>query len=443
MTPAMGLRSLLLLVGFVFVGLACSRTELFGELETAPDTTRADAGGDAADAALEAGEDASLPIALVCPKSAADLCGTNMYEPGAPWPTYQRCSSHAGRTTVAGPTHPVVRWKSTSTSNSPDLVIGPPSVAADGTIYVSAGGALLAFNPDGSTKWSTALTLLDTGESTVAIGPDGTIFVSLDRVYAVSPAGGTIWTSLSLTKPGATTVFGSLGSSGSSVTLGPCGTLYIGSTLGLLMLDQEGDELWDHQGPSLTPAVDSNGSSFYGAAAGQLFAVDPLGATTWAFTPPANDAGGSGWIQPAPILGADGTIYYSGADGLYAVGPDGTLRWKAPWGSDTTTGSLASAAVGADGTIYVAAPDTTLEAISPDGALVWSLPIQLTSTPPIVDGNGVIFALGSAGVYAILPAGQIEWTLTVSSAGEGAFALGADGTLYLATDLVYAIGDGP
>jgi hypothetical protein len=31
----------------------------------------------------------------------------------------------------------------------------------------------------------------------------------------------------------------------------------------------------------------------------------------------------------------------------------------------------------------------------------------------------------------------------VSSAGEGAFALGADGTLYLATDLVYAIGDGP
>jgi outer membrane protein assembly factor BamB len=444
MKPAMGPRAFLAIAAFALVWLACSRSELDGELFTGlvpGPRPLLDAGTDAA--SPDAGEDAGVPAALSCTKIVSDVCGTNMYQPGAPWPTYQRCSSHQGRTTAVGPTNPVIRWKSTSTSG--DLAIGPPSVGADGTIYVAASGSLQAFDPAGNVKWTTSLTPLDSGESTVAVGPDGTIFVALDRVYAVAADGTPTWSSFPLANPaGGTSVFGSLGSSGSSVALGPCGTLYIGSDLGLLMLDQDGNEVWAHDGPALTPAIDATGESFYGSAGGVLFAVQPAGATKWSFTPPAIDASVPGWIQPAPVQGPDGTLYYGGADGLYAIAVDGTERWKLPWGSGAMVGSLASVALGADGTIYLAAPDSTLEAISPEGAVEWSLPILVAGTPPIVDGDGVVFALGSAGVYAVLPSGQIEWKLPVpGSTAEGAFALGADGTLYLATSGVYAIGNGP
>ena len=53
-------------------------------------------------------------------------------------------------------------------------------------------------------------------------------------------------------------------------------------------------------------------------------------------------------------IGADGTIYVGSWDGkLYAISPYGTLKW-----SYTTGGSVRSApALGADGTVYVGSED--------------------------------------------------------------------------------------
>ena len=227
------------------------------------------------------------------------------------------------------------------------------------------------------------------------------------------------------------------------MALGPCGTLFIGSGVGLLMLDQDGNEVWDHNGQGLTPAVVPKGESFYGAAGGQLFAVDPNGATVWTFIA-GGETSSSGWIQPAPALGADGTLYYGATSALYAIASDGTERWSHPWGTVSHAGSLASVALGKDGTVYVAAPDSTLSAFGPDGSTKWSLSLPAVGeTPPIIDGDGVIFALGGSTLYAVLPEGTIEWTLIVNNSGEGALALGADGTLYLASAGVYAIGNAP
>ncbi|MGO8995972.1 MAG: PQQ-binding-like beta-propeller repeat protein [Polyangiaceae bacterium] len=421
-------------------GFACSRSELidWGTIEGL-ESPIFDAGLDATDAAEDADDAATkIPVALSCTKEVFDVCGTNMYQPGAPWPTYQRCSSHLGRTTAVGPTNPVILWQDITAGAD---LIGPPSISADGTIYFTGKGSLSAINPDGSAKWNAELTDLDTGESTVAVGPDGTIFVALDRVYAVSATGSQEWSSLPLTAPGSTGVFGSLGSSGSSVALGPCGTLYIGSALGLLMMDQHGNEIWAHNGEGLTPAVTSAGAAFYGSTEGEFFAVQPTGATQWTFTAEEADATSVGWIQPAPALGPDGTLYYGASDGLYAISANGTKLWELPWASDTQTGALASLAVGADGTIYVAAPDTSLDAVSPDGKLAWSLPLSVTGTPPVIDGNGVVFALAAGGVYAVLPTGHVEWTLTLPASEGGAFALGADGTLYVAAAGLTAIGN--
>ena len=62
--------------------------------------------------------------------------------------------------------------------------------------------------------------------------------------------------------------------------------------------------------------------------------------------------------QPGPVkgsasIGADGTVYFGANDGnIYAVNPDGSIKWKFSIGSPVAIiGS--SPAIGADGTIYI------------------------------------------------------------------------------------------
>src|SRR5579863_10339791 len=80
---------------------ACSRSELFdyGDLEGYGLGLDGGALLDA-DAAPDASDDA-LPVKLLtCAEIVHDVCGGDMYQPGAPWPTYQRCSSHTSRGTA-------------------------------------------------------------------------------------------------------------------------------------------------------------------------------------------------------------------------------------------------------------------------------------------------------------------------------------------------------
>jgi outer membrane protein assembly factor BamB len=51
-----------------------------------------------------------------------------------------------------------------------------PAVSADGTIYVSAGGSLVAVNPDGTEKWRKQLTIAQIHSSPI-VGPDDCVYV--------------------------------------------------------------------------------------------------------------------------------------------------------------------------------------------------------------------------------------------------------------------------
>ncbi|MCL5283436.1 MAG: PQQ-binding-like beta-propeller repeat protein, partial [Armatimonadetes bacterium] len=64
-------------------------------------------------------------------------------------------------------------------------------------------------------------------------------------------------------------------------------------------------------------------------------------------------------VDSSPAIGADGTVYV-GSEGynLYAIKPDGTLKWKYQTG-----GIGSSPAIGADGTVYVGSADHNLYAI--------------------------------------------------------------------------------
>ena len=63
----------------------------------------------------------------------------------------------------------------------------------------------------------------------------------------------------------------------------------------------------------------------------------------------------------AVTVAPDGTVYAS-ADGLYALRPDGTLKWKFAPG---TTHCASTPAVGADGTVYVGCRDDGFYALDP------------------------------------------------------------------------------
>ena len=55
---------------------------------------------------------------------------------------------------------------------------------------------------------------------------------------------------------------------------------------------------------------------------------------------------------------------------LYALNPDGSLKWQYPTGG----GIDSSPAIGADGAIYVGSGDDNLYSLNPDGSLKWRYP---------------------------------------------------------------------
>ena len=60
-------------------------------------------------------------------------------------------------------------------------------------------------------------------------------------------------------------------------------------------------------------------------------------------------------VDGGPTIGPDGTIYVGG-DGIHAVWPDGTLRWKLA----TAEHVASTPALGADGTVYAGSQDDNL-----------------------------------------------------------------------------------
>ena len=85
-----------------------------------------------------------------------------------------------------------------------------------------------------------------------------------------------------------------------------------------------------------------------------LYAINPNGSLKWKFTT-------GGWICSSPTIGSDGTIYVGSGDHyLYAINPDGTLKWKFKTGNSI----YSSVAIAQDGTIFVGSDDNYLYAIN-------------------------------------------------------------------------------
>lgn len=160
-----------------------------------------------------------------------------------------------------------------------------------------------------------------------------------------------------------------------------------------------------------------------------------------------------GVVYSSPALGADGLIVFGSHDrGIYAAGPDGTVRWR------HATGDLVwgSPALGPGGVVYVGSDDDKLYALDVrDGAVRWqfaagpcrnAVGVGPEAARCDVDGvtvapDGTVYA-SADGLYALTPAGALKWKFSPGPTHCASTpAVGPDGTVYVGCqdDALYAL----
>lgn len=174
----------------------------------------------------------------------------------------------------------------------------------------------------------------------------------------------------------------------------------------------------------ICPALASDGAVIVGSSDSAVYAVNPDGSVRWRCPLPSYCH-----IYRSPAIGPDGRIFIvSGDHFINAIGPDGSLLWR-----ERLSGSIyGTPAIGTDGTLYVAGADS-LFALNPGGAIIWCRDIEddTRSSPAIgpdgtvyvVNRNGVVFGFGADGTQ--------NWRRDLGRRTYTSPALDADGTIYL------------
>jgi hypothetical protein len=196
--------------------------------------------------------------------------------------------------------------------------VAAPAVGPDGTVYAPTGG-LAALSPtDGQLKWRLSLSCL----CPPAIAPDGTIYLNAGDLHAINPDGTTKWI-----VPGA----GYWNNWNQSPAIGSDGTIYsAGIGYRFHAINPDGTTKWIKEGlgPEAHIALSSDGILYFSGFGYWGAASTTNGEIIWTFVPPQ---AGYADAFASPAISADGTVYFSGASGLYAF-KDFTLP---EWGEIT------------------------------------------------------------------------------------------------------------
>lgn len=280
-------------------------------------------------------------------------------------------------------------------------------------MLVAATGMAQAFEP-GTLKWA-----FETGDDVVAsptVGPDGTIYIGStdDKLYALAPNGTEKWSFQ--------TGFDVWG----SVAIGPDGTLYFGSGDGnIYALDQDGNQLWAFEmqdGTFSTPTLGADGTIYVGSLDKNIYAISPRGTLVWAFPT-------GGTVSSSPAVGDDGTVYCGSADDVfYAINPDGSLKWSFKAGDWIDSPTLAP-----DGTIYVGSVDRNLYAFTPEGGVRWTFRARgaVWGSAVLADDGTIYFGSADNNVYALNPNGSLKWRFETGFWVNATPHVGPDGTIYI------------
>jgi outer membrane protein assembly factor BamB len=355
---------------------------------------------------------------------------------------YQQDAQHTGRSTFAGPRQARLlrRYDTSTPDNVPSDAVTPRNdfqssgvLGADGTFYIANfPGVLFALRDSQSASdqlevvWRFHPPMSSSFHATPALSADG------GTLYLGFASGG-------FNAPGAATLYAvNVTSSGPSPQV--VWTADLGATRVMA-----------------SPTVGPDGTVYVGTAAGQLFAVGSDGKTKWtAQTGPT--------IKSGPALGSDGTVYMPTSDGkMYAVTPQGQVKWSFDFGEHlgptplvtsaqqgpggggggaSGIGSGASPTIGPDGTVYIGANNSNMYAVNPDGSMKWLFEADrelagIWTTPALsADASVLYFGANKGGVYAVNAAdGTKKWQFSIYGSIYASSILDNSGTLYTGTTI--------
>ncbi len=370
---------------------------------------------------------------------------------GREWPMFHGGFTHAGASRAVGPSSAAHSWILTPAGPYADHGISPV-VGPNGTLYLlqnyERNSRLVAISPTThKTLWSWYSGAYEGAfRSTPAVSPDGDVYVVTDNfgneLIAIKNGGSTLWT------------LDGLGLQGSP-TIGPDGTIYVESaTSELYAIDpQDGHIYWTFAGSMGevyvrgSPAISLDGKRLYlPSGGGDLSALSagPTGGRlfwTYHIQGPKD-----GYIENAPAVGPDGTIYlatggrYGSTPGdIEAVHPDGTLKW-----AYVTNGTFETTpAVTAAGQVVAGNDFGTVVAVrQSDGKLAWSYAAPgkygengFYNSSAASDADGKIYIQNQNRVFAISPKGSVLWTAAPKEDYVGSSpAMDDSGTLYVMAD---------
>ncbi len=262
-------------------------------------------------------------------------------------------------------------------------IYGTPYVSPEGTVYVgSDAGFLWALDPEGHTVFRLAAEAeADTG---VVPGPDGQLYFAAGTdLWSITPSGEVRWRFRARSK-----IFTTPAVDGD-------GTIYVGSQDDhLYAVDPGGALRWSFKARGdidSSPVIGDDGTIYFGSDDQALHAVSRDGHERFRV---ALD----GMIRAPVALGAGGTVLV----GTYGPRPrvvaldarDGSERWSFPVGlSDSTELGVASGPlVDRAGFVYFGAHDDFLYALTPDGRLRFAFETGGdVDTPPILDATGTLY----------------------------------------------------
>lgn len=323
--------------------------------------------------------------------------------PNGQWGAFKNTSARTGRTPLIGPQSDHLLWENRSVSVNGSN----PVIALDGTVYVGSElGALHAFRPNGTVKWTYALPLPFQVTASPAVARNGTVYIAQENgdLHALNPDGTLRWT------------FDLEGYGGPSATpaVGPDQTIYVGTRY-FYAVRPDGTLKWRYDGGSIAsgpPAIGVDGIVYFPSGPDKLFALDRNGSLQWRY-----DGRRSYGMASAPAIAKDGTIYVnSGLGELQAIRPDGSLKWSYAT-EGVVTDVPSSPAVAADGTVYFGGGGEYrgkggyLYAVTPTGELKWRFFAGCDQTAPSVGGDQTIYFGNNCGgtLFALRPDGSKKW----------------------------------